>query len=75
MKKLSHAMALVTNSSPAIDRLEEFLEERKASKTITVDFEQFEKDIHEMVTTEAPPSTAEKSTTTRAPPGQARPEF
>jgi hypothetical protein len=49
MSKLSHAPALVTQSSPAIDRLHYFLEERRTSKAAITDFEQFEKDLHEIV--------------------------
>lgn len=50
MSELSHAKALVTNSSSAVDQLAKFLKERQTSKAIAVDFEQFEKDLHEIVT-------------------------
>ena len=50
MSELSHAKAVVTKSSHAMERLEEFLKERRSSKTTVVDFEKFEKDLHSMVT-------------------------
>ena len=50
MSKLSHARVLVDKSSPAVDKLQTFLEERRNSKDTIVDFEQFEKGLHEIVT-------------------------
>ncbi len=50
MSGLSQAKTVVENSSPAIELLQAFLEKRRISKTTIVDFEKFERELHEIVT-------------------------
>lgn len=50
MSELSHEKSLITNSSAAIERLRQFLKNRHMDKTLIPDLEQFEIELHSIVT-------------------------